>query len=71
LLQESQWLRRDELEEYQMQQLSKLLNHAYENVPYYQKVFDQRGLKPEDIQDFDELEKLPLLTIRPYQKEFI
>jgi phenylacetate-CoA ligase len=61
-LQESQWWSREKLEEYQMQQLSKLLNHAYENVPYYQKVFDERGLRPKDIQNFDDLRKLPYLT---------
>ncbi len=61
-LQESQWWSREKLEEYQLQQLSKLLHHAYENVPYYRKVFDKRGLKPEGIQDFDDLRKLPLLT---------
>jgi len=61
-LQESQWWTREKLEEYQMQQLSKLLHHAYENVPYYRKVFDERGLKPKDIQDFDDFRKLPFLT---------
>lgn len=61
-LQESQWWSREKLEEYQMQQLRKLLDHAYENVPYYGRVFDERGLKPKDIQDFDDLRKLPCLT---------
>jgi phenylacetate-CoA ligase len=51
-LQESQWWSRQQLEEYQLQQLSKLLHHAYENVPYYRKVFGERGLKPKDVQDF-------------------
>ena len=61
-LQKSQWWSRAKLEEYQMQQLSKLLHHAYENVPYYRKLFDERGLKPKDVQDFDDLRKLPYLT---------
>jgi phenylacetate-CoA ligase len=61
-LQESQWWSREKLKEYQMQQLEKLLNHAYNNVPYYRRVFDERGLKPKDIQDFDDLKKLPYLT---------
>jgi len=60
-LQESQWWSREKLEEYQMQQLSTLLNHAYENVPYYHRLFDERGLKPKDIQNFDDLKKLPCL----------
>jgi len=61
-LQESQWWSREKLEEYQMQQLSKLLSDAYENVPYYRKVFDERGLQPKDIQNFNDLRKLPYLT---------
>ncbi|NOR77123.1 MAG: phenylacetate--CoA ligase family protein, partial [Methanophagales archaeon] len=61
-LQESQWWSREQLEEYQLQQLSKLLQHAYENVPYYRRVFDERGLKPKDIQDFKDLQMLPYLT---------
>jgi len=61
-LQESQWWSREKLEQYQMQHLSRLLHHAYENVPYYRRVFDERALKPEDIQDLHDLRKLPYLT---------
>jgi phenylacetate-CoA ligase len=58
----SQWWSRKELEEYQVKQLVKLLYHAYENVPYYRRVFDERALRPKDIQNFDDLKKLPYLT---------
>lgn len=61
-LQESQWWSREKLEEYQMQQLRKLLHHAYENVPYYRKAFDERGLKPENIHTFDDFKKYPFTT---------
>jgi phenylacetate-CoA ligase len=62
LLKKSQWWSKEQLEEYQLRQLSKLLNHAYENVPYYRKIFDERCLKPNDIQDFSDLRELPFLT---------
>jgi len=61
-LQESQWWSREKLEEYQMQQLEKLLTHSYENVPYYRRIFDERGLKSRDIHNFDDLRKLHYLT---------
>jgi len=61
-IQKSQWESREKLEDYQMQLLNKLLNHAYENVPYYKKVFDERDLKPKDIKSTSDLKKLPLLT---------
>ena len=61
-LQESQWWSKEQLEEYQLQQLSTLLQHVYENVPYYHRIFDERGLKPKDIQDFTDLQMLPYLV---------
>lgn len=45
-----------------MRQLGRLLGHAYRNVPYYRRVFDERGLKPGDIQNLSDLRKLPFLT---------
>ena len=61
-LQESQWWSRKELENYQMEQLNKLLIHAYNNVQYYQNLFNKQCLKPDDIQSLDDLKKIPFLT---------
>jgi len=61
-LQETQWWSRDQLEALQLEQLQALVQHAYENVPYYRRVFDERRLKPRDISTLDDLQKLPLLT---------
>jgi phenylacetate-CoA ligase len=61
-LQESQWWSRERLDAYQMDRLSKILRHAYANVPYYRRIFDERGLKPTDIKCLDDLRLLPFLT---------
>lgn len=61
-LQESQWRNREQHQEYQMMQIQKLLKHAYENVPYYTRIFNERGLRPKDIQNFNDLRQLPYLT---------
>ena len=61
-LQKSQWWSREQLEEYQLEKLHALVRHAYEHVPYYTRVFDERGVKPKDIQDFKDLQLLPFLT---------
>ncbi len=61
-LKESQNWSADKLEKYQIQQLKKLLEHSYKNVPYYKKVFEEKGLKPEDIKSLDDLKLLPILT---------
>ncbi|ABN58233.1 coenzyme F390 synthetase-like protein [Methanoculleus marisnigri JR1] len=62
LLRESQRWSREELAAYQAQALSRLLDHAYRNVPYYRRVFQERGLVPEDIRTPDDLVLLPFLT---------
>ncbi len=67
-LERSQWWTRSELEAYQMQQLTHLLRHAYENVPYYRKVFDEHYIKPGNIQNFDDLRQIPYLTKQMIQE---
>ena len=62
LLQQSRWWSREELAAYQAAALSRLLAHAYANVPYYRRVFDDRGLVPGDIQTPADLRLLPVLT---------
>lgn len=47
---------------YQNIQMVKLIEHAYQNVPYYGKVFKQKGLTPRDFSSLDDLQKLPFLT---------
>ena len=68
LLQQSRWWSREELAAYQAEVLSRLLDHAYENVPYYRRVFDDRGLVPADIRTPDDLTLLPFLTREDLQK---
>ena len=67
LLQESQWWSQEELAAYQAKALSRLLDHAYENVPYYRRIFEERSLVPEDIQTPADLTLLPFLTRQDLQ----
>ncbi|KCZ72831.1 coenzyme F390 synthetase [Candidatus Methanoperedens nitroreducens] len=62
LLCKTQWWSREGLEELQNKKLRVLINHAYTNVPYYHKMFKERNIRPEDIKNKDDLEKLPILT---------
>jgi phenylacetate-CoA ligase len=61
-LRESQWWKEERLKQYQLDELRKLLNHAYSNVKYYRRIFDERGLTPRDIHCLEDLNKLPILT---------
>jgi phenylacetate-CoA ligase len=51
-----------ELTAYQDERLREIVTNAYENVPYYRRVFDARKLKPSDIRGGADLPKLPVLT---------
>ncbi len=61
-LERSQWYPKEELRAYQDRRLREILRHAYRNVPYYRRLFDGLGLKPEDFKGASDLGKLPLLT---------
>jgi phenylacetate-CoA ligase len=70
VLQKSQWFSRTEIERLQNGNLRVLLKHAYETVPYYRRVFRERGLTPSNIKSVDDLAKLPILTKADVRKNF-
>jgi phenylacetate-CoA ligase len=61
-LEKTQWWKRSELEAFQQERLQALLKHAYENTSYYHRIFKELKLKPEDIKNVGDLQKLPILT---------
>jgi phenylacetate-CoA ligase len=62
LFKESETWDEETLVAYQEKRLQILVNHCYDNVPYYREVFWQNGLTPRDIQTVNDLQKLPFLT---------
>lgn len=73
-LEESQWFSRKKLEEIQEKRTRIMIEHVYENVPYYRNLFNKRGLLPKDIKYVDNLKKIPILekqTLRERRNEFI
>ena len=53
---------RDEIIAIQNQKLREQVQHVWDNVPYYRKKMEKKGVKPEDIQTIDDLHKLPFLS---------
>ncbi|MFH1689374.1 MAG: hypothetical protein ABIE42_03950 [Candidatus Eisenbacteria bacterium] len=51
----------DEIRAYQKAKLREIVCHAYETVPYYREVMDERRLKPADISTIQDLTRLPVL----------
>jgi phenylacetate-CoA ligase len=52
----------DESEAYQLEKLQHLARHAYEQVGYYRRLFDQVKLKPQDIRKLSDWQKIPTLS---------
>ncbi len=53
---------REQIKAWQDERLVKTVKHVYENVPYYRKMMDEKGVKPDDIRSTADLKKLPFLT---------
>ena len=53
---------REQLRQLQNQRFMKQLRHVWDNVPYYRKKMEDKGLSIEDIHSMDDLHKLPFLT---------
>ena len=53
---------REQIRKWQDERLVKQVKHVYDNVEYYRKKMDEKGVKPEDIKSVDDLHKLPFLT---------
>ena len=58
----SDWYSKDMLQELQRKKLQALIKHCYHNVPFYNKIFNDLSLRPDDIQNVEDLCKLPILT---------
>jgi phenylacetate-CoA ligase len=59
---QTQWLSYRDLIELQNEKLRKLMRHAFETVPYYQRIMKDRKLSPSDFKVVRDLAKLPPLT---------
>jgi len=59
---QSQWWSHEQLVEFQNERLRKIIHCAYDNVPAYREKFDRHGVRPSDIHDISDLNKLPMTT---------
>jgi phenylacetate-CoA ligase len=52
----------DALRNLQLERMQWSLRHAYDNVPHYRKVFDKRGVHPDDLKTLEDLALFPCTT---------
>ncbi len=52
----------EKLRELQDERLVKQVKHVWDNVPYYRKKMEEKGVTPDNIKGVDDLHKLPFLS---------
>ena len=52
----------EEIRKIQSEKLVKQVKHVWDNVPYYRKKMEEKGVTPDDIKSVDDLHKLPFLS---------
>ncbi len=58
----TQYWTEDQLRDYQMAALRRLLTHCAEKVPYYKLLFRQLGIDPRQMKEPEDIRSIPLLT---------
>lgn len=61
LLRRKSWSRA-RLDELRRAKLRRLIHHAYHSVPYYRRLMEKAGVRPEDVDEPSDLRKLPVTT---------
>ena len=73
-LDKSQYFDKKTIKEDQEQRLKYIIRIAYNDVPYYRKLFRKNHLKPSDIRCIEDLNKIPILekeTVKKFRDDFI
>lgn len=63
-------MNREDMRNLQLRRLKHVVKYAYDNVPFYHKLYDDAGVKPEDIQTLEDIEKLPFITKDDLRKTY-
>jgi phenylacetate-CoA ligase len=50
------------LKEYQLNESINIINHSFVNVPYYTNLFNEYGINIKQIQTFEDIKRIPILT---------
>jgi phenylacetate-CoA ligase len=62
ILEKTQWFPKEELKIFQEERLQSLIAWAYNEVPFWSRIFLEHSLRPANIKMITDLPKLPVLT---------
>ncbi|OHB73452.1 MAG: hypothetical protein A2V70_06775 [Planctomycetes bacterium RBG_13_63_9] len=73
-LEATQYADAESLHRLRLEKLRALLQHAYHNTIFHRRRFDEAGIRPEDVREFDDLRLLPPMSkgdIVRHQRELV
>lgn len=60
----------DELRKLQGQRLRGLVERAYDHVPFYRKLMEEKGVRPEDVREIGDIVRLPFITKPDFREQY-
>jgi len=63
-------LSREKIREIQLKRLKETLHRLYENVPYYREKMKAAGVKPENVKNLEDIQKLPFMEKEDLRKNY-
>lgn len=66
----NEWLPREDLKAMQLEKLQALVLHAYQSVPFYQRLFDGVGFKPEHLKRLEDIRNIPTIGKAELREHF-
>lgn len=63
-------LSRAELDDITFKKLKKVLHYSYNNISFYRKRFDDYGIHPNDINNFEDYSQIPILSKELIQNNY-
>lgn len=67
---EIECMSREDMKKLQSEKLVNSVKRVYENVPFYKRKMDEKGVTPDDIKSIDDLYKLPFITKDDLRDEY-
>ncbi len=67
---EAECMPRDQIRALQSEKLVKQVRHVWDNVPYYRKLMEEKGITPDDIKSVDDLHKLPFISKKDLRETY-
>lgn len=61
----------EKLREHQNRELKKVINSAYESVPFYHRLFKRNKIKPSDIRSIEDLNRIPVIRKEDMRKNIL